>query len=219
MTNPFYFINPDAVPLENIPLCFINREAELNLATTALIERRHNVLIYGDRGTGKTFLLRMVEHNLRKQATDAFVCKVKLASLRAYTPNDEVAAFPRAVLLQLCANLWREIVGADYLELRGRLSESGKELNFRTNEERCIQRIYTQLMTLETSTKFSFTGSVGVDAGVKGEKREEVEHETKIREILPFEFDEFLRSLSEVLAKHKMGSSAEFVGNFWLIVG
>jgi len=203
MDNPFYTVHLDATVLPQIREICVDRQDELALCKTALIDRRHNVLLYGTRGVGKTFLLRLLEDEIRKGEETVYPCFVNIASLPAYGGEDEVASFPRAVLLQFCTSLWRELLGRSYLELRDRLDETGKELHFRKKAEVTVQRVYTQLMVMEVSVHAAVFDTVGFSAGVKGEKRQEVSRQSRHSPILPFEFAEFAQELvANVLMAH-----------------
>ncbi len=148
MNNPFYTHNLAAEDISNIKEMGVNRENEFEQCVSSLIYRHHNVLLYGERGIGKTFLLRLIEQKIKDTATDVFSSIVNIGSLRAYDLESDVSAFPRAVLLRLCTDLWRTLLNKSYLDLRDRLEETGQEITLRKNDEKTIQRIYTHLMTL-----------------------------------------------------------------------
>ena len=160
-----------------------------------MIARNHNVLLYGERGSGKTFLLKLIDEEIKVKNSQIFACFVNIASLRAYEPGDEISSFPRAVLLQLCSSLWTNLLGKSYLDLRDHLHDTGREIAIKMKDEKIIQRIYTQLMKKHGVGGYKFTNSIGVSAGVKGSKKEEKEFQSHHSEILPFEFAEFANEI------------------------
>lgn len=139
MNNPFRSINCVFESADEIRARCIDRKREVDTCLEALVEHGHNVLVHGTRGVGKTFLLRLVEDGLR--ATERFFpCFANLASLSAYGGPSDTSGFPRAVLLQLCASIWKAL-GKSYLDLCDRLSETGQEITFRKEAERTVQRV------------------------------------------------------------------------------
>lgn len=204
MKNPFYIYNSIAETIPRIKEIRVDRDNELEQCVSSLLIRYHNVLLYGERGIGKTFLIRLIEQEIKETATDVFSSIVNIASLLNYVDfQNDVSGFPRAILLQLCADIWRTLLKKSYLDLRDRLEETGNEITLRNKDERTIQRIYTHLMTLHVTSMKKECNSIGISAGVKGEKKEESYLERKHFDILPFEFGEFIDELTQnVLRQH-----------------
>jgi hypothetical protein len=103
MASPFGTI---AENIDDVTKVRIDRDRELGLCCEALLKRRQNVLLYGNRGIGKTFLLRLVEKKVQELAPSVYPCVVNIASVGAYSLGNEAAGFPRAVLLQFCSALY-----------------------------------------------------------------------------------------------------------------
>lgn len=203
MSNPFMYARTDYI--SDCLEYRVDREHEVAICKDALVVQRHNVLLYGGRGVGKTFLLRVLEHEIAESEPEVFPCFVNIGSLQAYGDNDgdDISSFPRAVLLQLCSTLWTKLLGKSYLDLRERLNETGNELHLRQLDEQTIQRVYSHLMLQDRTARMSHRNSVGFSVGAKGEKQEQVLLEGKHSQILPFEFAEFANELIEnVLAQH-----------------
>ena len=189
-------LNAAALPIEVLRASRIDREEEFQKAYTALAKDVQNVLLYGTRGAGKTFLVRLIEDQLHRQEPRAFTCTVNLASLGTYNPGaDEVDAFPRAVLLQLCAAVWTRLFDKPYLDLRDHLSDSASELRVMKREEATVQAIYAQLMKHDRVRRSSRTNTAGLNLVAKGELQEQFSHEDKQSSLLPFEFGEFVGQL------------------------
>lgn len=186
--------NTVAEHVSDVTTVRIDRDRELDRIFEALVRRKQNVLLYGTRGVGKTFLLRLVEKQIQELAPEVYPCIVNVASIAAYSPRDEAAGFPRAVLLQFCAALWK-LLGRSYMDLRSTLDESGQELKLTNAPERAIQRVYTHLMLQEREIRHSLINSVGFAAGLKGEKKEDQLRSGHQPDVLPFEFAEFTEEL------------------------
>ncbi len=195
MQNPFYQYNLAAENLHEIEALRIDRDREVAICRDAIVKSLHNVLLYGTRGVGKTFLLRLVEKAVTDHDPSVFPCLTNIASLIEYRIADDVGAFPRAVLLQLCAFLWTDVLNRSYLDLRDALDETGQEIHRRPKDEVTIRRIYRHLMLLERSARSAMFNTVGFSAGVKGEKKEEAGQQMRHSNVLPFEFAEFAHEL------------------------
>ncbi len=201
MENPFYQYNPADENLRDIHALRVDREREVSLCRDAIVKSHHNVLLYGTRGVGKTFLLRLVEKEVADQDKSIFPCIANIASLSEYRIANDVGAFPRAVLLQLCTFLWTQVLGKSYLDLRDSLDETGQEIHRRAKDEVTVRRIYRHLMLLERSVHSALFNTVGFSVGVRGEKKEEAGQHMLHSSVLPFEFAEFAHELvTNVLA-------------------
>jgi hypothetical protein len=194
-------LNAAAQSIEDLRALRVNREEEVESAYSALAENWHNVLLYGTRGVGKTFLTRIIEDEVAKRTPEALPCFINLASLAVYDDaGDEVAAFPRAVLLQLCSSIWTTIIQKPYLALRGHISDSGHEINTTPSDESTVRDIYTYLMRQDITDRSNRQNTAGFNFGARGELRESFTHEHRQQAVLPFEFGEFVSQLtSDVL--------------------
>ncbi len=194
-TNPFIVTATRAEPIENILNIKVDREDEIQTCGDALVGRRHNVLLYGSRGVGKTFMVRLLQHEIENNYDSIFPVIVTLSGLPAYGQSDLSAAFSRAVLLQICAKAWTKLLNKPYLDLRERLNEHESEITLRSGPEKTIQRIYSLLMEAERRVMFESVGSVGVNFGVRAEVNEKDIFERRQADVLPFEFAEFADEL------------------------
>jgi hypothetical protein len=191
--------------IETIREVRVDRDDEVSYCTEALLNKYENVLLYGERGVGKSFLVRLIHDEIERVAPSVLPITINMSGLAAYSPQDNASAFPRAVLIQLCAELWKKLLGKDYLDLRERLKETGSEITTRSRAEKTIQRIYSNLMVYSRKSRFEWHNSVGFAAGVKGEKREAGIIEQQQADILPFEFLEFISEINtNVLAEYEI---------------
>lgn len=189
-------LNAAALTIAELRAARIDREEEMQVAYTALARNVHNVLLFGTRGAGKTFLTRLLEDDLNQGEPTLFACTANLASLGMYQPGSEEAdAFPRAVLLQLCAAIWTRLLNKPYLQLKEHLSASGHEFNRVAPDEATVKAIYAQLMQHDLVHRSSRTNTAGMNLVAKGEMQEQFFLENKQLTILPFEFGEFVSQL------------------------
>jgi len=199
--NPFWIMNTCAEFQENINSLCVDRKEELSICFQSLNLKHHNVLLYGTRGVGKTFLVRLLEGHIKQKSPETFAAYIRIAGLRAYGNIDIVASFSRATLMQLCCVIWTDLLGKSYLDLRDRLNETGQEIVLRSKPEKIIHRIYTHLMTSHIKAQQQMINTIGFTAGVKGEKKESITREVQQSDILPFEFAEFAHEIKENVLK------------------
>jgi Cdc6-like AAA superfamily ATPase len=196
--SPFY---PTSYPITDIGL---KPFLAIDCRWKQLTNNSQNVLLYGSRGIGKTFLVRLLFEKLKSSESSVFPVVVNLSGLVCYGRDDITASFSRAVLLQVCCEVWTRLLGKRYLDLRERLDETGNEISFRTEAERTVQRIYSLLMTSQRTARKKQYESFGVTAAIKGEKGDEAEFSRQQSDVLPFEFAEFIDELNKyVLGREK----------------
>ena len=201
--SPFSGLVAEALDIELIKLLKVNRENELKKCVVSLYERSENLLLYGARGVGKTFLVRLIHEEIKANYAEVVPALVNLTSLFAYHPLNVISAFPKAVLLELCKTIWIDVLGKDYSTLRSVLAETGNELKFRKKGEKKLISIYKLLMTTGRKIKVSDESTIGVAAGFKGDVKSAETREWSEFDTLPFEFFEFIEEIMEVTLKPK----------------
>jgi hypothetical protein len=179
----------------------VDRESELAICTEALLDRSVNVFLWGARGVGKSFLLRLVEEELDR-AEPVLTAQVNVTGLRGFGQSDFSEAFPAAVLLSLCNAAWKGILGRSYSELRATLDLSEGDIRRPNKLARTIEVIYTQVMAAQRKARYEHFNSVGFSAAAKGEKSETGSVEQLQPSILPFEFFEYCEELLAALVEH-----------------
>ena len=188
--------------LPNSELCeeiAVNRDVELAKCIDALTKRHQNLLLYGDRGVGKTFFLRHILHRRLEQSEHSLVVvPFRVTGIRAYDPSDSAAAFTRAILTNLCAHVWTVLMGHSYTDLRDSLGSSDGELSVAGAEAKLLRRIYRQLMFAERRAVFDDSSAVGFSAVVTGKRDQRRQQSGRQSDLLPFEFFAFL---DEITAK------------------
>ncbi len=179
----------------------VDRDRELAICTEALLGRSVNVYLWGERGVGKSFLLRLVEEELDR-AESVLTANVNVTGLRGFGPPGFLEAFPAAVLLALCTKAWKDILGKSYSELRATLDLRDGDIRLPSDLGRTIQIVYTQVMAAQRKAHYEYSNSVGFSAAAKGEKSETGSVEQVQPSILPFEFFEYCDELLQALGKH-----------------
>ena len=104
MTRP---IDPHAGLLDETTLLGlrVDRQIELERCLFNLCEQRSNVFIYGRRGRGKTFLVRILDVELRARSARLPV-QISALGLSGFGRQDPTSAFPEAVLLEILQCIW-----------------------------------------------------------------------------------------------------------------
>ena len=119
--HPFRIDDPRDQPIEIIKKKRIDRIQEINLCIQAVTEESQNILLYGDRGVGKTFVLRLIFDEISKSNQSILPVSIYLTGLTCYGNDDIVASFSRAILLQVCSTIWTDLLGKRYTDLREEL--------------------------------------------------------------------------------------------------
>ena len=201
MNDPFASVNALNLSSEDIRTLLVNRFDELGTAKSA-IRNYNNVLLYGVRGVGKTFLVRSFTKLLNDEFPEIFPVYVNTAGLVMYNPVDEVAAFSKLVLLEICVDIWKHIFQKSYIDLRENITLNPNSLDFANRQEKIVKKIFSLLMTNDVVSKSITENQIGFSAGIKGKKGENFAIEKRASDILPFEFAEFVDELMMEVLSH-----------------
>lgn len=192
-------LNAASIAPDDIGKRRIDRDDEVREILQALGPLEQNVLLIGSRSVGKTFLVRLIEAQMRKSGGGTFPCVANVANVSLCSAgvlgSDDTSGFLRAILLQLCSSLWK-FVGGHYLDLRERLLKPPGTTREETSEMSKICRVYSQLMRIEATLTDVSAQSLGVGAGIRGELKGELSSGTRNLNVLPFEFAEFVDELT-----------------------
>lgn len=200
MTKPI-FPNTRQMPSHMVMELRVNREAEVDTCVEYLNHRCANAFLWGARGVGKTFLVRLVDHELRNTPS-ILSASIDVLGLPGFARANPATAFPEAVLLGICSTIWKEVLERPYSELRGRLDLREGDIRLPSKLARSIERVYLQMMASQRKAHYEYMNSVGFSAGAKGEKKETGWVEQEQPPVLPFEFLEFCEELLDALKEH-----------------
>lgn len=191
---PFSNLLTEMLEVEVLKSMRVDRDIELKQYIDALFGRSENLLIYGSRGVGKTFLAKLLLDEIESNFNDTTPVFVNLSGLLAYN-GDEVTSFPFEVLLGLCTTIWGKVLNKEYSTLRSVLSETGREIKFRNKGEKKIVDIYRLLLTSKVRMRAGLEYSVGVSSNL-GTTRSTQKEWSEI-DVLPFEFFEFVEEIKK----------------------
>lgn len=178
----------------------VNRDSELDACVHHLNHCRGNAFLWGARGVRKTFLVRLIEAELRKEAS-VLPVNVDVLGLPGFGRRDAATAFPEAVLLAICLTIWKDVLDKPYSQLRARLDLRKGDLRLSSKLARKVEALYVHVMASERKAHYEYSHSVGFSAGAKGEKKETGWVEQEQPPILPFEFLEFCEEILGVLER------------------
>lgn len=199
MNSPFNHMCCELLTREQIIQLRVDRDSELNLTIDNLIHRGHNVLIYGSRGVGKSFFLRLLEHAIMPTKSLA-VIQFRVSHEIEWKDEEK---FANDVLMAVCYHAWKEILGHDYIDLRESIDQSDKELKVRSKPEKAVERVYSLLMNLAREVKRRAFSEFGASLALKGTVSDEVSKSTRIPDLLPFECFELCEYLLEKVYRQK----------------
>jgi Cdc6-like AAA superfamily ATPase len=177
----------------------VDRETELEQCVDCLYSRRTNLIVHGDMGVGKTFLVRLVNDKLSEDHSNALSCYLNLVFAGIYGDESLVSEFPNAVLREICVTIWPSILKRDYSELRASTVESPGALKWPDKAVAKVSDIYRHLMLTKRMFQYSRENTFGASAVLKGEGKEVTSNQWHPSEILPFEFFHFLDELFDVV--------------------
>jgi hypothetical protein len=202
--NPFITRHAATMTREQLLGFRVDRDRELARCVELLFQGQSNVLMYGERGIGKTFLTHLVCEDLRSKHPDVLVSYLNLVGLGFYGRNEAaVGAFPNAVLLELCTTIWRTVLGLEYSALRSRIGSSPSSIKWESDAEACVGSMFLYLMSASRHYRFERENSIGAAALVKGEMVERSSHEYVALDLLPFEFFHLVDELCERVLRPK----------------
>jgi energy-coupling factor transporter ATP-binding protein EcfA2 len=199
MKRPFANLNLDAACMDddNLARHCVDREMELASALDA-IESGENLLIYGDRGIGKSFLARLINLEIAKRES-FFPVMVDVSHLPGYGVDPVAAAFPRAVLLQVCVEIWKNLLGHSFLELNG--SRLRHQPIFEDSTRTTVREVYLYLIADSEGASLGRERTIGASAIVKSEAKEDATRRWDRSNLLPFEFFEFAEAIQNDVLK------------------
>ncbi|NMM17243.1 MAG: ATP-binding protein [Cellulomonas sp.] len=179
----------------------VGRETEI-AALLPPLRASCNVYLWGERGIGKTFLVRLLQKALQDEAATLAVNVSATAHLHGgYGTVVDVAS---GTVLAILEKVWTDVVGRDYSELRATLSiaaADGKLRSlFRSDLEQTAVQLYREVMASERRLHFRRNSSIGASAIAKGEYGRDREVELSTPAIMPFEFVEFTHELVVALS-------------------
>src|SRR6185503_17201293 len=136
--------------------------------------KRTNLIVHGELGVGKSFLVRILDDSLAANHGDALPCYLNLFFSGINGDENSIAAFPGAVLMEICVTAWTSLLKRDYSELRAATIESASALKWPDNEASKIAEIYRHLMLTRRMFQYNRENSFGATAVVKGEVKETI---------------------------------------------
>ncbi len=200
MNTPFVISSTEVLSEEEVRQLRIDRDAELNSTVDRLINRGHNVLIYGTRGVGKSFFLRLLGQALAPTKSLAVI----QFTIRSASPEwEDEEKFANDVLMAVCYHSWKEILGHDYLDLRESIGQSDRKLKVRSNSEKAVERVYSLLMNLAHEVRRRAFSEFGASVALKGTVSDEVTKSSRTPDLLPFECFELCEYLLDKVYRPK----------------
>ena len=188
---------------EQILALRVGRVNEVARLASVLGPGSSNVYLWGDRGIGKTFLTRLLDHSLKE---DHRVLGVRVSAAGHLFGADSLTSVASGTMLAFLETVWTKVLGKKYSELRATLTEAPQgDLNLlgplRSDLERTTVRLYQDVMSGVMSMTHLTQQSIGVSLFAKGDIGRSREIQNSTPALLPFEFAEYAHELREALLR------------------
>jgi hypothetical protein len=173
----------------------VDRDSEVGTCTELLMSTRGNVFIFGPRGIGKTFLVRLVHSKLRERGPEVFPFFLNATELAMFGAKGTGEVFPAMLLLQLISSIWRGLLRHPYSKLLESVERHKRAIKIENAVLGRLERLFIQLRYPKFSTTQENINEFSVSAIAKGGLKENLTTERKSVGILPYEFIEYLEEL------------------------
>jgi len=201
MNSPFSCNNSRYESLKMINSIRANREDEIRTCFENITSSNSNILIYGERGIGKTFVIRLLEKKLQERCDNVFSFRVNVMEILSYDRIDPISAFPASVLIHLCHSIWKDLFKNSHLDLMDPLFNPKKHIKLKNKDEQLIQDIYYRIRSQQRKLIYQAQNKAGLTAIAKAEMNETYTEEVNPISLLPFEFFKFIEVIQdEILA-------------------
>lgn len=185
----------------------VDRADTLNELELSVLCNSNSVLLYGERGVGKTFVSRMFSSASLEKYDDAFTSYVDLGHIYAFINMSGVgvAQFPIVVLYQLCTNIWKRLVGKDFVSLKMKAKKVMSNGKVNTVED-YISFVFGSILSVHNDlVKVAKEYNLGLSSLVSGGVRRSVSVEAEVGRLHVCDFIEYTDILvSKVLPVFSM---------------
>jgi len=188
--NARYWRQEDVVRLR------VDRAADVQRLIRA-VDRGANILVYGPRGVGKTFLLRMllIELERRKAGVFPIYYQASLTVTHAKPKFGEEVAFKYALLFELISAVWYQLAQLPHIALAA--AKRAEEIRFRSTG--IIADIHLRLVSSERENTYQRSNTLGADHIIAAKLDEERSSKTKFGGVEPLELSHYIADLKAVI--------------------
>lgn len=188
--------------IEEILKLRTDRTKEIEVCIGTILKTKNNIYLYGERGIGKTFLLRTLYSEIKNKDKNVFPFYLNLFSLTRESIHFGEYAFSSFLTLALITSIWTEIYNKSHSDLINKTisPEAGdtslKKINF-------LQKVYANLRTSLYKMDFSTENDIGVKAFVTGNMKLKESEAREFGHLLPFEVISYIEEIIEYLKKNE----------------
>jgi len=186
----------------------VDRENEISTCLETLVNDRRNLLVFGDRGAGKTFLMKLLCSELA--ASSEKVLPVYLDIMSSLAWGDAISSLPRAILMGICRSIWYEVLDMGSSDLH-QLAEQVVETVDTANDEDDDELVVSAYRFVASETREFMrqrAGQFGVSGGVRAIVSPGKTREYSYGVAPPHAYSDRLRDLTEkILVPRGYGGS------------
>jgi ribosomal protein L31E len=175
-----------------------DRFDEIDICLGTILKTRNNIYLYGERGIGKTFLLKTLYNEILKEDNKVFPFFLNLFSLSRDSIGHGEYAFSSFLALELIKSIWEEIYKKSHSDLINKAisPEAGdsnlKKINF-------LQKVYANLRASLYKMDFTSENNIGVKAIISGNIKINETESREYGQLLPFEVISYIEEIKNYL--------------------
>jgi Cdc6-like AAA superfamily ATPase len=160
-----------------------------------LIYTDFNLYIHGERGVGKTFLLKTIQNEIRQKDPTVFPFFVRLYSLMRMPEISNDSQFSTLVALELTSAIWQQIYLQPVTALANRSNIPDSNTKYAEEKYQYVMDLYQQLSATISRRNFDSTNSIGISSIIKGSVDEKTTFNTEYGKLISIEILNVIKEL------------------------
>ncbi|MCH8903421.1 MAG: ATP-binding protein [Bacteroidetes bacterium] len=186
---------------EEIEKLRIDRVEEIDSCIGTILKTKNNIFMYGQRGVGKTFLLKTIYNETIREDKSVFPFFLNLFSLSRSLVDHGEYAFSSFLALEIITSIWTELYRKPHSELINRAISPAAGDSSLISKLNYLQTTYANLKASLFKMQFESEHNVGVKAIVSGHIKTNETESREYGQLLPFEIISYIKELQDFLNK------------------
>ncbi len=179
----------------------VDRIPEVNSSLGTILKTNNNIFIYGERGIGKTFLLKSIYNETLTESDNIFPFFLNLFSLSRNSFINNEYAFSSFLALEIITSIWTELYNRPHSELIEKSINPDFGDNSLKRKINYLQKTYANLAASARKIQSTEEGNIGVKAILNGGLKISESESREFSQLMPFEIISYIEELQEFLLK------------------